>query len=737
MLILTFIFCFTLIGGNNKIFADLLVVQGIPLDQELHNSGTDYGYHHDMYNLGKIMTTESELTIKSDADIRLEIISDGSSTEHTHDLTANEEQKVTVTADSTPFLVTPRDGSTVNIEYSFAGTVKELPIYNKGDDPTAFINEWKNSNASFGLIRGDRFQLYLPVAGLSKIENMSELEYGFQDIPQMIHFYDDELFPLYNKLINVSENKNRFFLKADKDNDAGAYYARYWTADSSATGEMWLQNTWSVKHEIGHGYQSNLIKQMDMGEVSNNVFANYYDYHYHYGQEADEKSWMFSYGNREEVEKNLHQKLDSGSKFSDLGSQGKLILLYFMMDKLGEDGIAQLNTAARQPDLGQIYTTTTEKLYNYISKIGHDKGFDYNYIMQKYGFEENKESYLYKNSVADSSALTSVYDLVPQNQIDTVISALLSADDKRLSKTNFNLVTPQEMTVTGLKSDVQVTLKGAIPENLIGKDIILMDGNKEISKTTITGKQFSFENIPLGIYHVKLKDTESHLSVLNPYVSSNLKGDISELTVQESEASKLLMISNFQFKGLWDDRFMTFDIYPSNLELGVNTLALDANFYAENPHSHFPGEEYSKLIIKQNENILLDKTILGDDTNLFHTVNNIDSVKNNDILIEADHAEGGKRMVITDIIGNSIADESTENMKNQYKLTSSGLNLVNQPVDTERIKKIITVFGDIFLQNSAPVKGTNLALDLYMAIKELPSDEQSQYLEKYSSVFDY
>lgn len=94
----------------------------------------------------------------------------------------------------------------------------------KNGDPKDFITQWDTSKAPFGLIKGKYFQLYLPIETLSKIKNMSNLSEGFKDLTDLENFYDNELFPLYNKLTGISNNTNRFFLKADTHSAGGAYY---------------------------------------------------------------------------------------------------------------------------------------------------------------------------------------------------------------------------------------------------------------------------------------------------------------------------------------------------------------------------------------------------------------------------------------------------------------------------------------------------------------------------------
>jgi len=714
-----------------KTSADTININGIPRDSSLDSSNTSYAKFHDRYDLGKIMASGSQLKIKATQPVTLWLLTNDQKTEQSYQINATE-QVITASVNATPFITTPRDSSSVNVEYTFSGETPDLPIYQKNDDATSFINQWETSKAPFGLIKGKYFQLYLPLETLSKIKNMSNLSGGFKGLTDLENFYDNELFPLYNQLTGLSNNSNRFFLKADTHGAGGAYYGNNWTADSTSSGEMWLKNTWGVKHEIGHGFQNDLMRQMGMGEVSNNILGAYYDYHVKFGREADKKSWLFNYNNQVKLDKELSNQLNQGSLFSDLDLRKKLILIYTLFDRLGLEGISDINKAARDPQLGQLFDTNSKNLYNYLSKIGQQHGLDFNKVMIDYGFTTNRETYFYQNEMfSNTSVLDSVNNLVDENNIEGVIDQIWANNEDKTTRTRFNLVTPKEISVTGLKSNVIVNFTNQLPENLLGTEATLYDGESKVASIKLDNtSSITFKDIPLGAYRIKFASNKERLFVNNPYVISSQKGTVSQIKIEKYKNPTMLNYNTFEFKGLGDNDFMSINTTPSKSD---NNVMIDVNFFSKNPHSYFSNEKYSGLTIESAGQTLFTKELLGNSTDLFRKVIEVSSSSDANTSLSTYHAEP-TRLTVKNIIGENISEKVKTN---QFIFSNSGLININSGTSPEAtVEKVVIKLGDSYLENKNYLISSKLTDDLYWLVKLLPEDKQTIYMEKYKEILN-
>lgn len=709
-----------------KANADTMNINGIPRDPSLDSSNTSYGKFHDRHDLGKTMARGSQLRIKATKPVTLWLLTNDQKTEKSYQINGTE-QVITANVNATPFITTPRDNSALNVEYNFSGETLDLPTYQKNEDSKRFINQWDVSKAPFGLIKGKYFQLYLPLETLNKIKNMSNLSGGFKDLTDLENFYDNELFPLYNQLTGLPNNSNRFFLKADTHGAGGAYYGNNWTADSSSSGEMWLKNIWGVKHEIGHGFQNNLMRQMGMGEVSNNILGAYYDYHVKFNREADKKSWLFNYDKQISLDKELSSQLSKGGHFSDLDLRKRLILIYTIFDRIGIEGISDINKAARVPQLGTLFTANSENLYNYLSKIGQKHGLDLNKIMLDYGFSTNTETYFYQNELfSNTSVLDSVNNLVTENDLETVVNQLWQNNGEKTTRTRFNLVTPKELSVTGLKSNVIINIINQLPDSLIGTEASLYDGENKIASTRLDNtSSITFKDVPLGAYRIKFSSSNERVFVNNPYVISSQKGTVSNIKVEKYKNSTLLNYNTFEFKGLGNYEFMSIETTPSNSNSNV---MIDINFFSKNPHSYFSNKKYAGVTIDSSGQTLFNKEILGNSTDLFRKLIDlpISSKANSSISI---YHEEPSRLMVKNIIGDIISERSKTN---KFTFTNFGLVNTNSKIDV--IEKIVNKLGDSYLDNKSYLHGDKLVNDFYWLLKSLPEKKQTVYMEKYKGI---
>lgn len=316
--------------------------------QPYKNASMPRGASQDRQALGYIMQPGAELTITNNSDTPIVItLWTNDSQAMPKATTIKPHQNATITAlnppvehtnskgeavgsandvDLVPFINTPEGDlpTEISIDFSLSGPHKKVPVYNyENDDQEEFLKNWAEGD-SYAIIEGKNFQILLPTDDREYVENMNEAPKGFdkngnsvaigegeyvcRNLNDVLHLYDDILFPTYNKLVGLSEDADevynqlvnyKYFYTADSHGAGGANYTASRTEVYSYRGWQWLQPEWVIFHETGHGYQSNSLKNPDdhTGEVTNNILAGYVYYHILYKDNlelADKYSWFFN-----------------------------------------------------------------------------------------------------------------------------------------------------------------------------------------------------------------------------------------------------------------------------------------------------------------------------------------------------------------------------------------------------------------------------------------------------------
>lgn len=280
----------------------------------IQKTGMGKGLFHDRQALGFILAENEQLQIRLTAphsgdNVIARLLANDNKLEKELTLT-NNWATINSPVATVPFIDTPF-GNPINIEYRIVSqrSQKKLPTYEAQQNQASFLTEWDVSAADYSLIKGKYFQLLVPAKDKPMVKELK----GFGSIDKLIAYYDQDIFPFYNKLAGFDgtshTNQNdasRYFMKADKSGPGGAYYGKNWTANSYDTVDMWLKkHSWGSLHEIGHGYQTNWKNNgMYTGEVSNNIFAASFLYSYN-PQLADSSSFLFT-SNKTKAENEMY-----------------------------------------------------------------------------------------------------------------------------------------------------------------------------------------------------------------------------------------------------------------------------------------------------------------------------------------------------------------------------------------------------------------------------------------------
>ena len=475
--------------------------------------------------------------------------------------------------DLVPFILTPRTNDTsakVSCNVEIQGPHSKLPVFSyTNDNQSTFMNEWKQSG-SYALVEGKDFQIMLPADGQSYVENMDKAPMGMNSqgqpnpVPEgqkyvchnlmdVLHFYDDVLYPTYDKIAGLStdakEPYNRlvpgkYFYTADIKGAGGANYGNARTEVSSAVDTNWLQPSWELFHETGHGYQTRELggREADqhVGEVSNNVWGNYMYYYILFNGNtklADQYSWNYEgmgWSNKEKMETQIHDILvnDNWSwnqtvpNFGGKGKHAGLILLQNMVEKMTYAGWTNVVEMDRQ----QVYEATQNKetdlnsklmnIWDLITKAASSQGYDYTTIMTEIG----KTPELPLSQAArqkQDKVVNFLWYLMPKasySEVYSVVQELAKADPNLVYDSNFTLVTPDQTKALNLNGKLNLTIYD-LPSSWAGKTINIMNGNQVYGTLTIgpDGK-CSLNNVPLGTYTLSGLPDNNH-TLTNYYVT--------------------------------------------------------------------------------------------------------------------------------------------------------------------------------------------------------------------------
>ena len=476
--------------------------------------------------------------------------------------------------DLVPFILTPRTNKTtdkISCNVTVQGPHAKLPIFSyTNDNQTTFMDEWKQSG-SYALIQGKGFQIMLPTDAQSYVENMDKAPEGMDaegqpkpvpkgqkyvcyNLMDVLHFYDDVLYPTYDKIAGLSTDAKepynklvpgKYFYTSDIKFAGGANYSSARTEDGGVDDALcWLQPNWVLFHETGHGYQTRELggKEADQHvmEVSNNILGNYMYYYILFNGDskgADQYSWNYMSAkgvNKEQMETDVHNILvDNNWSWDQIlphnGGRGKhlgLILLQNMVEKMTYAGWTEVYQMDRQ----QVYEANQKKetdlndklmnIWNLITKAAADHGYDYTAIMDEIG----KTPQLPLSQEArqkQDKAVNFLWYLMPKasyNQVYAVVQELAKADPSLIYDSNFTLVTPDETKALNLNGKLNLTIYD-MPSSWAGKTINIMDGNQVYGTLTIgpDGK-CSLNNVPLGTYTLAGLPDSSH-TLTNYYVT--------------------------------------------------------------------------------------------------------------------------------------------------------------------------------------------------------------------------
>lgn len=692
----------------------------------ISNSGMSKGKDHDRQDLGFVLKANATLRVKTSDGKKLIMRLLGNDSKKEKQVTLGADWvEISGEEDMVPFVDTPFDTSETTIEYVVDGAQSLLPIYSSDGSEKSFFNDWDTSDAQYALIKGKDFQLLIPNEDKEKVRNLAD----FDSIDELLGYYD-ELFDMFNQIAGfdgsstVNKNgANRYFLKADRNGAGGAYYGRYWSANSISSVDMWLRKrSWGTLHEIAHGYQTGFDGQgMFTGEVSNNLFGVQYEYS-KYGNSVDQTGWLFDYGKKDSVEQILYDKLiENNETYDSVDLREKLILMTMLKQKAGDEAFTKMYQGYRELANQSGFDKSDYKLPDLLNRYYSEHSqLDFTPVLTRWGLTlSGRQSVL--NQTKGYPAVASLADVVPEGQL---VNARALIDPSVLITSNFEMVKNSEIAPLGLKGELCIQLETKAITKLIGAKIQIKEGAKVVQEKRITGTTVTFTDLPNGVYSIVFSGGNmlNYVPSVDYVYVKEAKNEVSipvkELSISQVTNQKIV------FTGLGDSVFGDFTVDLNNEEAMLTLTEKD-------PHVYFNGRTYASVKISDaTGKVKYDRTIEGANVQVGKEQMELHIGDQ----IEIYHAETISRLLSSDNI--VLTSQNT----NKWIVTKLGLQnqqLGNDP-EADLIKKIDQRATSLLQENllkDIPLAQLNEKKQLYAAIQSLSETNKNQLMEKYAALF--
>ena len=260
-----------------------------------------------------------------------------------------------------------------------------LAYYHYKDDEQSFRQNWRDSGMDYGVLEGEALTMLVPAADEPYMTGV--VHNNFKTLDAYLEHYLS-IVTHYKKWLGISTKPedvrdlcvdSRTFIRADV-HGAGlaAYYSgmestsypKSWISFNGANVKMFFEMGWMELHEIGHGYQGdfNGNGDMNLGEVTNNILAHYY--------QTDKTLFPFDDcwigGSPKEIEGKLFQNLDSVDQFKDAYFETRLYFFVQLFDHFeGVDTYAKIRTWHRHNTTRTNGIGTQEILARAMADIYH------------------------------------------------------------------------------------------------------------------------------------------------------------------------------------------------------------------------------------------------------------------------------------------------------------------------------------------------------------------------------
>ena len=716
----------------------------LPSVQNMAMAGTNRGNAHDRQMLGFYMEQGASIQVKvvSGTDkLNLNYWNNDSQTEFSQTITGEAATIMSEVAGGVPFIqtvygveepvvvgVTTNYVNTVTVDGNeITGKVTELPYYYYEDNEEEFFREWEANTDSYAVIDSEDLTTLVPYADREYLVNYykkchTSLDGFLSFWHKTMAEYDAFLGLSYNPKDPIDQNvKTKYFVKANAHGAGAAYYGGSHVGINRSSVASFFEVNWGGLHEVGHGYQGSLAHTgMELGEVSNNILGHYVQINkdiYTYNDD-----WLGAIMNIEQKINN--QRLD-GKVFSELEAGERLYILVNLLDTYdAKETYAKINQLWRRALMEKQDITSQEA---YVLAMYHLYNVNVTPYFEAWGLAISDGV---KERVSGSKNLYCLADIVNDSEQAESIRQDLSKEGI------YSLVSSQELMEYKMKGNLNLSISMDGMENIIGKKIILQNGEDYKKEITVTGKDVLIEDVPAGLYEIKLPVPKESVYEYTPILYAVVKNETTNtvpILYEKSTEGQPITDTMFRFNGLGDATFATITFTDAG------TMKVISNH--TKPHVYFT-DEYAGINVYNAENELVySKNYIGDQ--------NSEAAEDEITIapgfkIEIMHREAATRLVpYSNILGETDSglvptEKVTSYMVGEYGLykeASDDESYTNYKARLdEYIQKIMEELSEEDLNNKN--KETVLKKNLLTGILKLKEEEKEAYLEKYRFIFN-
>jgi hypothetical protein len=596
---------------------------------------------------------------------------------------------IKTTIDSAAFIYMPKGiAKAPQIEYYVENNLgKALPTYRKGWNQKLFERRWLEEDASYAYVDGTHHALLIPKIDRHHILNMKHntKDYQFKNLDELITYYDD-IISHYNEWAGLSDdiksvnfnNGSKCFATADKHGAGAAYYSNDHIATNSHSIANFLTKGWLALHEVGHGYDGILTNDADihLNEVWNNIFANQYQRY------VEKRSSGWLYGNdQRRYQAAIHKRMLQNNLVFDIKQTTLREKLDFMTRMVRLTGIKGLTAMLQDLRLEAASNKLSSHLPQWISE----------YWMAKHN--ANILPYFKLYNITVSKPTEDRLEALQQSYVYPL--ALLITNEKERQRyikklglaTEYELVRSSDLTDSQVKATAQINLQ--LNSQRLSQDAVLklVDGKNTVAQARIQNGVVRFNNLRPGIYKIVAPYTEDK-SLPNHAFIIVREGVANNITVSypHVDAHQRFYSQYLSLKGNNNRAFLKIDYNPGNMKVKLQQ-------YTGVPHNYFKDEYAHIKIIKQNGDVLLDESIVGN-RKLAVKVQQFNLSYGDKIIVKHREANGRRTLLrgeTNEVIEVPFANDETVT----YTLTANGFKINNEPDYRANGRYIAAILSDI------------------------------------------
>ncbi len=502
----------------------------------------------------------------------------GLSTQDTQSTIKKNGTEVTMTAvdDSICYMRVPRSNfKDITIEYSITNATT-LPIFKLDEtDEATFFAEWDTLNTEFALLENETLIMQVPkmnkeyLRALKSKGSFNDINHLLTYYKEMIEFYDEAYGLDGSTEYNVNPRQKYLVVPEFRDTGGivGTYEPEIVRAFGTSRGVLkMLDDSWLAKHEIGHGYQGDMMDwDVSIREIWNNIPSHYYSM-----VTNSNTQWYRNDYNNTKKPSNQKGVYEKSVRIRQQGAGPSYNLEFFreIFDQYGLEVFTKFNQEYRRLGMTGAHDdmSNSNRFAEYFSKYA---GIDLAPYFLSYNFN------------IDDTVIKANADL-PNSYYLTELVTSKSVKDYVINE--YNLVTEYSLIDTSvfieddnlnISGDVTVNIDIDDTSELDGKQILLKNGEHEYYSEIVDGKAV-YNDLPVGVYNlfVPLTNSGMYTNDADTYVYVSENGNITT-----------------------DVKYTKLEDFYLNLNYKVD-LRSDANYTPFTATLSYVSDDYYKLSIK-------------------------------------------------------------------------------------------------------------------------------------------